>query len=75
MKKKIEIIFANIFGGNYEKQILILGTSDAWLRSSFSHQPSDPVFYIEDCRISTLTHTMYFGMYVVGASWWVNIGF
>ena len=68
------MVFAKIFVRNYEKEI-ILGTSDAWLMSRLSQRPSDPAYYIEHCQISTLTHTLYFGMYVVGASWWVNIGF
>ena len=33
----------------------MLGTSDAWSRSRSSHRPSDPAYYIEDCRISALT--------------------
>ena len=28
------------------------GTSDAWSVSRSSHWPSEPVYYIEDCRIS-----------------------
>ena len=35
---------------NYEKKIL--GTSDAWLTSHLSHRPSEPAYYIVDCRIS-----------------------
>ena len=34
---------------NYEKKIL--GTSDAWLTSRLSHRPSEPAYYIVDCRI------------------------
>ena len=30
---------------------IILGTSDAWSMSSSPHRPSDPAYYIEDCRI------------------------
>ena len=30
------------------------GTSDAWLMSRSSHQPSEPAYYIEDSRISRL---------------------
>ena len=45
----IEMIFAR----NYEKKI-ILGTSDAWSMSCLSQQPSNPVYYIEDCRSSRL---------------------
>ena len=30
-----------------------LGTSDTWLLSRLSQRPSNPVYYIEDCRIST----------------------
>ena len=29
----------------------MLGTSDAWSMSCLSHQPIDPAYYIEDCRI------------------------
>ena len=29
----------------------MLGTSDAWSMSRSSHRPSDPSYYIEDCRI------------------------
>ena len=35
---------------NYEKKIL--GTSDAWSTSRLSHRPSEPAYYIVDCRIS-----------------------
>ena len=35
---------------NYEKKIL--GTSDAWSTSCLSYRPSEPVYYIVDCRIS-----------------------
>ena len=34
-----------------EKKIM-LGTSDAWWISRLSHRPSEPAYYIEDCRIS-----------------------
>ena len=34
---------------NYEKKIL--GTSDAWSTSRLSHRPSEPAYYIVDCRI------------------------
>ena len=30
---------------------IILGTSDAWLMRRSSHRPSDPAYYLEDCRI------------------------
>ena len=30
---------------------IILGTSDAWLMRRSSHRPTDPAYYIEDCRI------------------------
>ena len=30
----------------------MLATSDAWSMSRSSHRPSEPVYYIEDCRIS-----------------------
>ena len=29
----------------------MLGTSDAWLMSRSSQRPSNPAYYIEDCRI------------------------
>ena len=29
----------------------MLGTSDAWSMSCLSHQPSEPAYYNEDCRI------------------------
>ena len=29
----------------------MLGTSDAWSTSYLSHQPSEPAYYIVDCRI------------------------
>ena len=35
---------------SYEKKIM-LGTSDAWSMSRSSHRPSEPAYYIEDCRI------------------------
>ena len=36
---------------------IMLGTSDAWsMRRSF-HRPSDPAYYIEDCRIFGLFFT------------------
>ena len=44
------MIFAKNFARNYEKKI-ILGTSDAWSMSRLSKRPSDPAYYIEDCRI------------------------
>ena len=34
---------------NHEKKIL--GTSDAWSMSRLSHWPSEPGYYIVDCRI------------------------
>ena len=43
--------FAKNFARNYETKI-ILGTSDAWLMSRLSQQPSNPAYYIEDCQIS-----------------------
>jgi hypothetical protein len=30
---------------------IILGTSDAWSMRQSSHRPSNPAYYIEDCRI------------------------
>ena len=44
------MIFAKNFARNYEKNI-ILGTSEAWSMSHSSQRPSDPSYYIEDCRI------------------------
>ena len=38
---------------NNEKKIM-LGTSDAWSTSHLSQHPSEPVYYIVDCRIFTL---------------------
>ena len=32
----------------------MLGTSDTWSMSCLSQQPSDPAYYIEDCRICRL---------------------
>ena len=43
------MIFAKNFARNYEKKIL--GTSDAWWMSRLSQRPSNPAYYIEDCRI------------------------
>ena len=37
---------------NFEKKIL--GTSDPWSMSCLSHCPSKPVYYIVDCRISSV---------------------
>ena len=37
---------------NYEKKYL--GMSDAWWMSRLFHRPSEPVYYIVDCRISAL---------------------
>ena len=34
---------------------IILGISDAWSMSRSSHRPSEPAYYIEDCRISSQT--------------------
>ena len=31
---------------------IMLGTSDAWSMNPLSHRPSEPVYHIEDCRIS-----------------------
>ena len=33
------------------KKKIILGTSDTWLLSQLSQRPSNPAYYIEDCRI------------------------
>ena len=35
---------------------IIHGTSDTWLMSRSSQRPSDPAYYIEDCRICEVTH-------------------
>ena len=51
--KRIETIFAKNFARNYEKKI-ILGTSDTCLTSHFFQQPSEPAYYILDCRILRL---------------------
>ena len=32
----------------------MLGTSDTWSMSRSSHRPSNPAYFIEDCRISRL---------------------
>ena len=47
------MIFAKNFARKYEK-IIILGTSDAWSMSQSSQRPSNPAYYIEDCRIFEL---------------------
>ena len=36
----------------YPLLVVYLEISDAWLMSRLSQQPSDPAYYIEDCRIS-----------------------
>ena len=33
----------------------MLGTLDTWLMRHSTHRSSDPVYYIEDCRISRRT--------------------
>ena len=33
---------------------IILGTSDAWSMRQLSQRPSNPAYYIEDCRIFEL---------------------
>ena len=35
----------------FYKKNVILGTSDAWLTSRLSHRPSEPAYYVVDCRI------------------------
>ena len=50
------MIFAKNFARNYEKKI-ILGTSDNWSMSRSSQRPSEPAYYIEDCRILCYTST------------------
>ena len=42
-----------------KKKEIMLGTSDSWSMSRLSHQPREPGFYIEDCRI--LSFTLCFG--------------
>ena len=37
------------------KNKIILGTSDTWTTSGLSHRPSEPAYYIVDCRILALT--------------------
>ena len=44
------MIFAKNFARNFEKKI-ILGTSDTRSMSCSSQRPSDPAYYIKDCRI------------------------
>jgi hypothetical protein len=55
IEKYNERIFANNFVRNHEKK-KTLGTSDTWLSfgGHLSHRPSDPAYYIEDFRISTV---------------------
>ena len=36
----------------------MLGTSDTWSMSHSSHRPSEPVYYIEDCRIFGCCHVI-----------------
>ena len=48
-----------IFAKKLWKKI-ILGTSDAWSMRRSSHQPSDPAYHIEDCRISGWLEEFYF---------------
>ena len=45
--------FAKNFASFYEK--ITFGTSDAWATSLLSHRPSEPAYYIVDCRISGLS--------------------
>ena len=33
---------------------IMLGTSDAWSMSHSFHRPSEPAYYIEDCRILSI---------------------
>ena len=37
----------------------VLGTSDAWSMRRSSQRPSDPAYYIEDCRISGRNRTLW----------------
>ena len=43
----------------------MLGTLDPWLMSRLSQQPTDPAYYIEDCRISYYTRQTSFRASVV----------
>ena len=49
---------------NYEKRML--GTSDAWSLSHLFNLPSDPAYYIEDCRISCFVWCLYYYPYNKG---------
>ena len=51
-KKINQKIFCKEFCMKLWKKI-IFGTSDAWLKKRLSHQPSHPVYYFEDCWISS----------------------
>ena len=59
MKKRIEIFFAKNFAIFYEKNKIILGTSDAWSTRHLSHWPSKPVYYIVDWRIYSAFEPLY----------------
>ena len=48
IKKELKKILQRILQENEKK---ILGTSDPRSIRRSSHQPSDPVYYIEDCQI------------------------
>ena len=49
LQKPFQFIFSHLSIRYYEKEIL--GTSDTWLTSLLSHQPSEPAYYTVDCRI------------------------
>ena len=54
---KTEKINWNIFCKEFCKRLwkkIMLGTSDAWLMRHLSQRPSQPAYYIEDCRIFRL---------------------
>ena len=50
MKRFLQRILQEIM-----KKKIIFGTSDAWWMSRLSQRPSDPAYYIEDCRILALS--------------------
>ena len=75
-KKKIGMIFCEW------KKKLHFGTSDAWSMNHLPHQPSSPVYYIQDCWISPkhvlalfVTHPWFiwcfFQDYLM-SQWWGN---
>ena len=45
----MERIFAKNFAKKYDKKLF--GTLDAWSMRQSSQGPSNPAYYIEDCRV------------------------